>query len=307
MDSSTYEIIVVDDCSPDNEYEIVEDYKKRHNNIRYIRHDVNKRQGGARNTGIRAARGEYVMFVDADDCLLYTNVLSVLLKLADSSHSNVIRTEVYKTIEADSSLHQLLAEYNSFDENRVNSVSRSFVDWRSGNFSCSVWGALYKRAFLLEHNLWFREKVWFEDTDWTQKVLYHAGTIDFIDFPFYGYRQSPDSTTRGYSVAAFDGNVEGVLETYRFYKSVIAEDDAFWNVLREGFVHNVIGLLKVSRNYPIATSLEVLNKLNNSEITSLKSKSHKTNAMLCMMRHLPLLPISIVKLLVTVKRSLKYN
>lgn len=305
VNNSIFEVIVVDDCSPYGEKEIVDTYLSRYDNVRYIRHDVNKRQGGARNTGIRAAKGEYVMFLDADDCLLYANVLSVLLKLADSKKSNVIRTEVYKTIDSNSRFRQLQTEYSSFDENYINPNSRSFMDWRSGRFSCSVWASLYKREFLLEHNLWFRENVWFEDTDWTNKTLYYAGTIDFIDFPFYGYRQSPDSTTRGYSVAAFEGNVEGILETYRFYKDVIAENNDFWNVLREGFVHNVIDLLKTSRNYPIKDSCKALKKLNDIGLTSLKSQSHKMNSILCMMRYMPLLPICIVKLSVMMKRWIK--
>ena len=100
-------------------------------------------------------------------------------------------------------------------------------------FSCSSCATLYKRSFLLENNLFFRENVLFEDTDWVQKTMYYAKSIDVIDFTFYAYRQSLDSTTRGYSVAAFEGNVEGILETYRFYKDVIAENNDFWNVLRE--------------------------------------------------------------------------
>lgn len=64
------EVIIVDDQSPDNTREVcavlIEKYKDQLEII-YVLHDVNKGEGGSRNTGIRAARGEYVAFLDSDD------------------------------------------------------------------------------------------------------------------------------------------------------------------------------------------------------------------------------------------------
>ena len=65
---SDYEIIAVNDASTDNSLEILEDYRDRYpEKFRVINSEVNLRQGGARNLGIKAARGEWIGFIDSDD------------------------------------------------------------------------------------------------------------------------------------------------------------------------------------------------------------------------------------------------
>lgn len=67
------EVVVVDDDSPDNTREVVEIYKGKMTNLVYI-HQANQGPSAARNNGIRASRGEYVMALDADDRLAPTYV-----------------------------------------------------------------------------------------------------------------------------------------------------------------------------------------------------------------------------------------
>ena len=65
-----WEVIIVDDCSPTPAESILSEHIKRHTNLRIVRHDFNRRQGGAKNTGIALAEGEYIAFVDQDDTIL---------------------------------------------------------------------------------------------------------------------------------------------------------------------------------------------------------------------------------------------
>jgi glycosyltransferase involved in cell wall biosynthesis len=67
------ELILVDDCSPDSSIEIAREYAANDDRITIIRHEVNKRQGGARNSGLAAAKGEYIWFVDPDDMLPWSS------------------------------------------------------------------------------------------------------------------------------------------------------------------------------------------------------------------------------------------
>ena len=67
MSPKSLEVIVVDDCSTDNTRAVLEDYAGRYEEINCISLPVNKKPGGARNAGIRQAKGEYIMFLDSDD------------------------------------------------------------------------------------------------------------------------------------------------------------------------------------------------------------------------------------------------
>jgi len=62
-----FEIIVVDDGSTDNTEEVIKEFQEQDKRIKYIKHDKNKGGSAARNTGIKAARGEYIAFQDSDD------------------------------------------------------------------------------------------------------------------------------------------------------------------------------------------------------------------------------------------------
>ena len=75
------EIIFVDDCSTDNSIQILEDFQKRDERIIIIKNEKNRGTLICRNEGIYAAKGEYIMFPDSDDLLLY-NVLDITYNLA---------------------------------------------------------------------------------------------------------------------------------------------------------------------------------------------------------------------------------
>ena len=92
MPESDYEVICVDDCSPDRSNEIIRQYQQKHNNLILIEHKINKMSGGARNTGIRNAKGEYVCvygklpLMQSANCVANTNVGCLKDKGADFSY-----------------------------------------------------------------------------------------------------------------------------------------------------------------------------------------------------------------------------
>jgi glycosyltransferase involved in cell wall biosynthesis len=61
------EVIVVNDCTPDNSMDIVEEYAEKYSSIKIIEHEINQGLGPARNTGLKHATAEYISFIDSDD------------------------------------------------------------------------------------------------------------------------------------------------------------------------------------------------------------------------------------------------
>lgn len=87
QDYQEWELIVVDDCSPDNTGEVVKSFAEQDNRIRYIRNEVNKKLPASLNVGMRAAKGDYITWT-SDDNLFKSNALSVMLKAMESNSAN---------------------------------------------------------------------------------------------------------------------------------------------------------------------------------------------------------------------------
>ena len=71
---SNWELLLIDDCSTDNSYEIIKKYLEKDKRIKYLKNDKNSGPAITRNRGIKEAKGEYIAFLDSDD-LWYENKL----------------------------------------------------------------------------------------------------------------------------------------------------------------------------------------------------------------------------------------
>ena len=82
-----FELIIIDDGSTDNTDEVIKEFQKKDNRIVYLKHDKNRGGSAARNTGIKASRGEYIAFLDSDDEWLPEKLekqINVFKKLSDN-------------------------------------------------------------------------------------------------------------------------------------------------------------------------------------------------------------------------------
>lgn len=79
LDTSLFEVLCINDCSTDDTQARLEQFADKHANLTLVNHDTNKRQGGARNTGISIASGRYILFIDHDDYFLPDSLNKVLV------------------------------------------------------------------------------------------------------------------------------------------------------------------------------------------------------------------------------------
>ena len=89
QDISDYEIILVDDGSPDECPQICDEYVEKYDSIRVV-HQENEGLSAARNSGVKVAQGDYIMFVDSDD-YLQPNVLGALMEQVERDNLDVLR------------------------------------------------------------------------------------------------------------------------------------------------------------------------------------------------------------------------
>lgn len=185
LSQENYEIIVINDGTPDNSLEIVERVAKDYSNI-IIHSQENQGLSAARNKGLSLAKGEYVWFVDSDDwiktdCLkeITEKCTTLSLDALGICAANVIDNDVVKRFD-----HQVKG---------VISGKQALI---CGKMNVQVPFTIYRRLFLLENNLYMKIGIFHEDSEFTPRAYYHVKKVSFIDKVFYFIHQNPDSITR---------------------------------------------------------------------------------------------------------------
>lgn len=187
-----YEVICVDDFSPDGSRAIVERLQKEYPTLKLLIHTENKRQGGARNTGLRAARGQYIWFIDSDDYIC-PNMLSQLLAAAEQNNLDILQFDFIRS--ADSKI----IHYNE-PQSVKNGESYLFQDKldRWSDRVTGPWQQLVRRQFLMDKQIRFIEKAQYEDTDFMLLAFLQADRVQYMPIPAYIYRVNHASTTLAY-------------------------------------------------------------------------------------------------------------
>ena len=200
-----YEIILVNDGSPDHSKDVAERYASEFPNIVVLSQE-NKGTSGARNTGLRYATGKYVYFVDPDDYILENSLKDVLQKMEDES-LDVLRfgyTEVDEDYRPTKSCkHPEQPDYSSKIMDGF-----TFMGERLG-VACYVWTFIYKLSIIKDNNIYCFEGDYFDDTPWLPQVLSHAQRVDSIDWKRHYYLVRSNSLVQSVSSTSVRRKIEG--------------------------------------------------------------------------------------------------
>lgn len=189
-----FEIILVDDGSPDGSIERAISVLQRYPEIIYrVVHRVNGGLSAARNTGLDNARGDYIWFIDSDDYIA-EDALSVL-KQAILRYSGVeIISFGYNTVYADKEVSQPLPEAIVFDN-----IATGMDFLREMTF-LSAWARIYSRQFLVSSGLKFTEGILWEDGELNLKLLSVSNRHVCLKKCLYYYLRRPGSISTGKNV-----------------------------------------------------------------------------------------------------------
>lgn len=192
QDYSDYEIILVDDGSPDGCPKICDEYAAAHKNIRVV-HRLNGGLSAARNSGIEVAKGEYICFVDSDD-YWEPNVLSGLMAQIERDKLDVLRFKYQNVNE----LYEVYNPYKSdpFKGNDYSEVPTDGVSFLNSRFGTACYAVMFILRRELLKGCLFTEGIYFEDTDWTPRMLSKANRIASIDTIVYNYLIRQGSITQ---------------------------------------------------------------------------------------------------------------
>lgn len=168
------EIIVVNDCSTDNTENIILKLNDKYKNIKYILHKENKRAGGARNTALDIANGEYIVFLDGDDYLASEDVLEKLDKVIGNDNCDVI----YLGFKIEGDREELVIPT---EETCVKTYKAALDKYPN------PWSKCWRKEFLNENNIRFPEKRFYEDVLFVYNGVMKSKNYKIADFVVHKY------------------------------------------------------------------------------------------------------------------------
>lgn len=193
------EILCINDCSTDNSPEILKEYAGKDPRIKIINHEHNKGLGPARNTGLDNAGGEYVFFLDSDDCLM-PDILKELYQKALDTKADIIFSKGQAFTEStDKEVLERVSGLNNYlDYVPQNKIKVNFENagYMLNSVPAVAWGRLYSTDFLRRNSLYFINSNYaFEDEGFFIKLIFSFPLISMPDKIGIRYRIRANAIT----------------------------------------------------------------------------------------------------------------
>ena len=214
-----FELILVDDGSPDRCGALCDSLAQTDSRIRVI-HQENQGLGGARNTGIREARGDWLLLVDSDDW--------IEPKILEKAMEAGLREEADLVMFAFRTVDEQGRELGVFREDMPKERGIGLQEHKEALLTAPcAWNKLYRRSFFQGTGLAYPPRVWYEDMRTSPKLMAKAGRMVFLDEVGYNYLQRQGSIMKSANLErnreildAFDDLLpwfrkEGLFEAYR--------------------------------------------------------------------------------------------
>ena len=194
-----YEVICIDDCSPDHSREMVLDFQKHHKNLSLITNNENMRPGGCRNIGLAHAKGQYIWFVDSDD-MITENSLSDFVDLCRKHRPDVLafnfaRVNSNNDFVNEGKTHPQLTQCQDGLSYIKQTFGTGYVYYIFGY----PWSYIYRKDYLVGNDIFFPEKLLWEDTVPPAKALFSASKVFATNQVGYCYRINSESITEEYN------------------------------------------------------------------------------------------------------------
>ncbi len=191
------ECILVDDCGTDNSVSVAESFLKSYSggiHFELLHHQKNGGLSAARNTGVHAAHGEYLYFLDSDDMII-PRCMEILVEIADRHHADVVIGS-YATDD------NRMSQFDKIDYPECVSdkgkVKRMMLDYEV--IPVTAANRLIRRELMVKNNLYFKEGIIHEDNYWTFFLAKHVERMAICKEKVYYYRSTPGSITNKVNV-----------------------------------------------------------------------------------------------------------
>lgn len=197
LDDNDFEVIIVNDGTPDRSMEMIADIITQHNNITVINQE-NQGLSIARNNGIAAAKGEYILMPDSDDLLIENSLKPILEKALETKVDLMVAD--FLIMNDDEIEHTNLSTLQQPTIEFTMKTGRELFLQDMSPHRCYVWRALYRREFITSNNLSFYPGIRYQDVPFTHECYLKANNCITTNIILNIYRRWPGSSTRAYTL-----------------------------------------------------------------------------------------------------------
>lgn len=220
-DESEFEVVVVDNGTPDNSMTIVKDYSAKHQNLHIATIKINKGLSLGRNRGIEDAKGDYLWHVDSDDTIAQNSLRFVCDLLKTHREVDLFGFDIIKVREdnGEEQKSAIIPRNKTAFYNKVvpADIVCPFVQGPVQRF-------IFKREFVEKNHLYFYPEIQHEDMEYLPKAYYFARNVFISDTPIYRYLlRNTGSLTSSLSPKSYPDRVK-IMELLTSYKK---NDKAF--------------------------------------------------------------------------------
>ncbi len=180
------EIICINDGSTDNSPKILDEYLKKDKRIKLINQE-NQGLSGARNTGLKNAKGEYISFIDSDDWI-DQNYFEKLFDAITKTNSDIALSSILR-VRKNLSTYRVKYEKEEVFQDFIEKIKIINIPK-----CCYVWNKLYKRDLII--NEFFPVKRYYEDVFWTPYIIKKSEKIVTVPDINYYYRANKKSIVK---------------------------------------------------------------------------------------------------------------
>lgn len=185
IDETLFELIAVNDGTPDNSMKIVNEFANVHNNLHIINQE-NQGLSCARNTGLNLAKGDYIWFIDSDDTLEKDSISKVIQNIQSTPDIeiwgfNIIRVQ---EINKEEKVEHIILQKKNFNLYNVSLQTKKIIH---KTHIAPVQRFIFKHSFLTKNGITFYPKIYHEDIEFMSRAFFLTKQIKFINYAPYRY------------------------------------------------------------------------------------------------------------------------
>lgn len=191
-----FEVIIVDDCSPDSSGDIARGYMERDDRFYYVKHETNQGVSAARNTGIEHATGDYILFLDPDD-LYERNLLRVCAAALERNPVDLLVfsfTEDYRNAAGKIEFMKgITLDMMDYDDDMVTTSDAATIHKMAMQMEAITmlgypWNKCFKTSIIKENNIRYQKIKHVEDILFNCDFLDYTTSLTVLNDVLYHYR-----------------------------------------------------------------------------------------------------------------------